>query len=90
MSPKHFKVSNFQDLWIPNAPKLKKLPYFKKNTMSRKYFLFFSLIFKSSLVYAHPQIMVPTGPKSPEIMNIEVFAFSHNQIEKLVIPNEGE
>ena len=39
--------------------------------------------FKSNLVDSNPQIRAPTAPENPEIMNIEVFGLSYNQIEKL-------
>ena len=41
------------------------------------------LILISNLVYSNPQTRVPTGPKTPEIVNIDVFGLSHEQIEKL-------
>ena len=37
-----------------------------------------------------PTWLDPTGSKNPEIMKIEVFGFSHNEIEKLLAQNEAE
>ena len=42
------------------------------------------------LVYTNPQIKVSTGPKNSEIMKIEVFGFSHNKMEKLLVQNEAQ
>ena len=63
-------------------------PKFQKYVF-RKGFMDF-LGFKSNLVYPNSQIGVPTGPENPEIMKIEVFVFSHKQIEKLLNQNEAE
>ena len=43
-----------------------------------------------NIVYSTPQIRDPMGPINPEIMNIEVFGLSHNEIEKLLIQNEAD
>ena len=38
----------------------------------------------------NPYIGVPTSPKIPEIMKIEVWGFSNNKTEKSLIQNEAE
>ena len=42
------------------------------------------------LLYSNPKIRVPSGPKNPEIMKMEVSGLPNNKIEKLLIQIEAE
>ena len=91
MHSKKFKVSTFRISKIP------RFPHFKCPNSQFPQILFLanapwicSWTVKSNLVYPNPQIRVPRGPKNPEIMNINVFGLSHNQIEELLVQIEAE
>ena len=45
---------------------------------------------QNNFVHSNPQMSGGTGPKNPEIMKMQAFEFSHNEIEKSVVPNEAE
>ena len=60
----------------------------KKNICRKWYGVFLECLI--NFVYSNPQIRDPMGPKNPEIMEINVFQFSYDQTEKLLVQIEAE
>ena len=81
-----FKCARFLDSQV-STNQFSKFHIFKNNNPKN---VSGFLDFQRNLVYPSPHIRVPKGSKNARIMQMEAFGLSHNQIEKLSVPNEAE